>query len=57
VAEVAAQRPREHVVQSGSDLQRDVAGLLLSLKAWRLRAATDTAKSDEIFLRMLEFGV
>ena len=32
VAEVAAQRTQEHVVHSGSDLQRDVAGLLLSLK-------------------------
>ena len=26
-------------------------------KEWRLRAATDTVKSDEIFIRMLEFGV
>ena len=32
MAEVVAQRTHEHVVHSGSDLQRDVAGLVLSLK-------------------------
>ena len=32
VVEDVAQRPREHVVQSGSDMQRDVVDLLLSLK-------------------------
>ena len=26
-------------------------------KAWRLMAATDAAKSDDVFIRMLEFGV